>query len=413
VIVVTLVHGTILLARWPTVIRFLRRLRAALVTGAPKPPWYDVNSEFANSLRAALGPGPVEVRSFPWSGGNTVWDRLSAAPALRRHIAAIAAEPQKPAQMLVGHSHGGNVCLEALRDRDTREKVTAFVSLATPYLQVRRRTDAKNVETALTILGFLLFIAVMFTTQWWLEPLVGEVWNTVVFTLALFAVTAAGGVVIGRLRGRTKAVRAWAESMSQDEQDGSAHPARLVVISDGDEALLVLKIAEALNGMLRGLWRATYAVVEFVENRLTTKRWLMQALYAAMAAAFLVLGLFVDSGSPWGPVSGVPFTILFLLKVVAIAAIAPLFVFLLVGLALFAPTMVAMLVGFPPLVFFRWLAFGWGGRPGDDITAESVPLGAVKAVRLTAPEGGRGLRHSELYNDPRVPPLIATFLDEK
>jgi hypothetical protein len=412
VIVVTLVHGTILLARWPLLFRFLRRVGAAVSGGDAKPRWHHRDSPFAIALRDALGEDGkvVDIRSFDWTGGNTVWDRLSAAGTLRQHIARIAQAHPQAAQVIVGHSHGGSVCLAALGDPETRQQVTAFVSLATPYVHVWQRPDSQDVETALRILGFLVFTAVMLATMWWLEPRVGEAWNAVVFTLLLFAVIALGANVWNRHRVRIEAVREWARTMNVDQTGG---PARLIVVSDGDEALLALKIAEALNAMSRGLWRAAYRIVELVERVWVALRWRAWVLYAGVAAAFLVFFLKYDATSPWGPVDDVPLTIWFPLKAVFTALIAPVFVFLAAGIALFVPTLAAMLLGFPPLVFFRWLAFGWGGAPGMDITAESLPLGTVTAVRLPAPAGRRGLRHSELYNDARVPPLIATFVQRE
>ena len=414
-IVVTLVHGTILFARWPFVFRLLRRIRGILFRGETKLQWYQRGSPFATALRESIGEDCKDIQPFEWSGGNTVWDRLSAAMSLRRHIAAIADEHRDAIQILVGHSHGGSVCQEALRDSDTPKRVKAFVSLATPYVHVRQRSDSQVVETTLSILGVLLFTAVMLTTMWWLEPRVGEFWNAVVFTLAMFVVIALGARVWNRYRKRIAAVREWAQSLNEDED---SPPARLIVISDGDEALLALKIAEGLGSMLRGLWRAAYRVLELVEGASVALGWRVWILYAGLSAAFLVLGLKYDATSPWGPVGGVPWTIWFPLKVVFMALVAPVFLFFLVGLGLFVPALVAMLVGFPPLVFFRWLAFGWGGAPGVDVTAESLPLGTVTAVRLpapapaivSAPTGQGGLRHSELYNDARVPPLIAAFL---
>jgi hypothetical protein len=420
-IIVTLVHGTILLGRWQILLRFLRRVRAAFSRGDAKLQWYQPGSPFAISLTDALGRDcDCDIRSFPWSGGNTVWDRLSAARKLREHIATISRDHEGAAQVLVGHSHGGSVCQEALGNRDTRKNVKAFVSLATPYVHVRQRSDSENVTTALGILGVLLFTAALLSTMFWLEPRVGEFWNVVVVTIAIMAAAALGATVWNRRRARIEGVRAWAQSLNEDEEEDGA-PARMVVISDGDEALLALKIAEALGAVSRGLWRAAYRVVELVEQAWAALRWRIWIIYACLAAAFVVLGLYYDTTSPWGPVEGVPFTIWFPLKVGLMALITPPFLLFLIGLALFVPALVAMLVGFPPLVFFRWLAFGWGGAPGVDVTAESLPLGTVTAVRLAAPAppivpaptGARGLRHSELYNDARVPPLIATFIKKK
>ena len=420
-IVVTLVHGTILFARWPFVFRLLRRIRAALSRGEAKPQWYQRGSPFAVALRESIGEDCKDIQPFEWSGGNTVWDRLSwagavgdtavaSAPAarltLRQHIARIAETHPDAAQVLIGHSHGGSVCLAALGDSETRKKVKAFVSLATPYVHVRKRFDSQNVEAALKTVGFLSFTVVMLTTMWWLESLVGEVLNAAVFTLALFAVMAVGVAVWNRRRARIEAVREWAYSLSEVEDAG---PARLTVISDGDEALLALKIAEALSGLSRGLWRAASRLVELVEEAWGASRWLAWVIYAGLAVSSVVFFLKFDSESPWGP-KDAPFDLWFLVKVALIAIFGPVLVFFAVAFALFVPTLAAMLVGFPPLVFFRWLAFGWGGAPGVDVTAESLPLGTVTAVRLPAPPGRRGLKHSELYNDPRVPPRIAEFL---
>jgi hypothetical protein len=417
-IIVTLVHGTILLGRWPIVIGLLRRVRDAFSRGDAKLEWYQRGSPFATSLTKALGQDwDCDIRSFPWSGGNTVWDRLSAAVRLRQHIATIAKEHSTAVQVLVGHSHGGSVCLAALGDPETRKKVEAFVSLATPYVHVRQRSDSENVTTTLGILGLLLFTAAMLTTMFWLEPRVGEFWSVVVVTTAILAAAALGAIVWNRRRARIDVVRAWAESLKEyQEEDGA--PARMIVISDGDEALLALKIAEALSAMSRGLWRAAYRVVELVERAWDSMRWRIWIIYGCLAAALLVLGFRYDDASPWGPVAGVPWTIWFLLKVVFIAIIAPVFLVFLVGVALFVPALVALLVGFPPLVFFRWLAFGWGGSPGVDVTAESLPLGTVTAVRLPEPAPPlvpteHGLRHAELHNDARVPPLIASFLEKR
>ena len=424
-IIVTLVHGTILFARWPFVFRLLRRIGAALSRGDAKPQWYQRGSAFAVALRESLGEDCRDIQPFEWSGGNTVWDRLSGAGALgqadagqapaaragarltlRQHITKIRDDYPDAAQVLIGHSHGGSVCLAALADPETRKMVKAFVSLATPYVHVRKRFDSQSVEAALKILGFLSFTAVMLASMWWLESLVGEVLNAAVFTLAMFAVMAVGVAVWNRRRARIAAVREWASSLSEVEDAG---PARLIVISDGDEALLALKVAEGLSSMLRGLWRAASRLVELAEEAWGASRWLAWVIYAGLAVGSVVFFLKFDSQSPWGP-NDAPFDLWFLVKVALIAIFGPVFVFFAVALALFVPTLAAMLVGFPPLIFFRWLAFGWGGAPGMDVTAESLPLGAVTAVRLPAPIGRRGLRHSELYNDARVPPLIATFL---
>jgi hypothetical protein len=424
--IVTLVHGTILFARWPGANRILQRLSGVRSRPAAKPLWYHAGSQFATALKAALGEERTEIRSFYWTGGNTVWDRLAGAgafgdpasaesaaaragmrPTLRQHVAEIAATHPTATQVLVGHSHGGSVCQAALRDEKTRRNVKAFVSLSTPYVHMRERWDSKNLETGLRVLGFLLYVAALMTTMWWLEPRVGEFWNAALVAVAMLSAIVLWERVLRHRQVRIDTVRAWARSVNEEEVDV---PARLIVISDGDEALLALKIAEALSAISRGLWRSAYGIVEFVERAVVASRRRAWVVYIGVAVAFLIFILRYDVNSPWGPVAGVQWTFWFPVKSTFYAFIAPAILFLVVGLALFVPTLAALLLGFPALVFFRWLAFGWGGTAGGDVTAESLPLGRVTAVRLPAPKDGRGLRHSELYNDPRVPPRIAEFV---
>jgi hypothetical protein len=337
-IIVTLVHGTILLARWPFVIRFMRGLRRARSRKAAQPPWYQPDSQFSTSLIAALGGASVEIRSFDWTGGNTLWDRLSAADRLCQHVEAVADANREATQILVGHSHGGSV----------------------------------------------------------------------IFTVAMFAVITMGAIVVNRRRVRTERVRAWSSSVNEEDREGG--PARMIVTSDGDEALLALKIAEALSALARGLWRAASRIIAFVEKHTNASRRRAWCVFLSVAGAFLTFILLYDVASPWGPDSAAEWTLRFLIKAVFAALLATFLLFLLLGLCLFVPTLAALILGFPPLVFFRWLAFGWAGTAGVDMTAESFPLGTATAVRLPAPTGGRELRHSELYHDPRVPPLIATFI---
>jgi len=96
-------------------------------------------------------------------------------------------------------------------------------------------------------------------------------------------------------------------------------------------------------------------------------------------------------------------------KFLAAAAAIPAILFVALALALAMPALVAMLLGYPALLFSRWLAFGWGGSIGVDITAETCPLGTATVTRLETP-AATGLQHANSYNDHRAPELIAKFI---
>jgi hypothetical protein len=160
-VVVTLVHGTVLFARWPRVLRLVNAVTQLWPGGSGEPAWHTKDSTFSKRLLASLGPH-ARTEPFCWSGGNTVWDRIYAAGAdgdfgklaanmvsLRKHIATIAAEPSGPAQVLVAHSHGGNVCLYALRDESTERAVDGLVCLSTPFVHARERVDSGLLDDAL------------------------------------------------------------------------------------------------------------------------------------------------------------------------------------------------------------------------------------------------------------------------
>lgn len=71
---------------------------------------------------------------FNWSGANSIEERYWAAERLCSHIVAIKGY-QRP-HLIVGHSHGGNVALEALElyYRRGHRSPPALATMATPFL---------------------------------------------------------------------------------------------------------------------------------------------------------------------------------------------------------------------------------------------------------------------------------------
>lgn len=134
----------------------------------------------------------------------------------------------------------------------------------------------------------------------------------------------------------------------------------------------------------------------------------MYALLALATLAFFLLNdprsSLVDPAQTW--------SVLQILKLLLLTFGIPLGLYGALGLVLFAPAFVAMLLGYPALVFSRWLAFGWGGSIGMEITAETCPLGNASVTRLGPPADAPGLRHAHSYHDERAPTLIAEFIEQ-
>ena len=103
----------------------------------PAAKWCEEGSEFRTELSQKLQllmPNFVlRFHVFNWSGTNSVFARLFAARALRTFINNHV--PPADKAVLVAHSHGGNVALQAVSMSERRERLY-LVSLATPFLKI-------------------------------------------------------------------------------------------------------------------------------------------------------------------------------------------------------------------------------------------------------------------------------------
>lgn len=118
--------------------------------------WVQSDSAFCAALRARL----PEARfvDFGWSGSNHHTSRAEAGAALARKIGEEGG--REGLVYFVGHSHGGNVCLHALRDPDIARAVRGIVFLGTPFFHVEQRDIQRFVSivapTLAWVLGLLL-----------------------------------------------------------------------------------------------------------------------------------------------------------------------------------------------------------------------------------------------------------------
>lgn len=124
--VVTLVHGT--WGRGPS--------RVARRNPERHAPWCRDNSRFVRALDECFeGAGlNIAYSRFNWSGANSIEDRYWASERLCSQIVRVRSWG-KP-HLIIGHSHGGNVALEALELYCKRghEEPPALATMATPFL---------------------------------------------------------------------------------------------------------------------------------------------------------------------------------------------------------------------------------------------------------------------------------------
>lgn len=140
--IVTLVHGTF--AHEPE-----------------KREWTLPGSSTEETLKAALqGDDPAKVEftePFIWTGANNHKQRLKAGSDLATMLSA-EERILGDRRILVGHSHGGNVILYALKELSTlgmEEQVDRVVTLATPHLTASTR-PLKDTFGIIGVLGGII-----------------------------------------------------------------------------------------------------------------------------------------------------------------------------------------------------------------------------------------------------------------
>jgi hypothetical protein len=106
--------------------------------------WFDEDSVFVKALRSAF-PEPITIVPFAWSGRNSFAARYAASVNFRRHLwrqirLFARREPETPpcCHVVVTHSHGGNVVVDALRQGDKgailASMIGGVVTMSTPFL---------------------------------------------------------------------------------------------------------------------------------------------------------------------------------------------------------------------------------------------------------------------------------------
>jgi hypothetical protein len=133
---VTLIHGTWGRGFFPDRFRTKRSIAR----------WFEAHSAFAAELAKNLSDQGVSchIRAFLWSGANSISARDLAARRLTTLIEQDSVEQQ---QLVIGHSHGGNVVLRGVSGlHDLQRQRTMIVTLATPFLDVFPRPISSREE---------------------------------------------------------------------------------------------------------------------------------------------------------------------------------------------------------------------------------------------------------------------------
>jgi hypothetical protein len=133
-LLITLVHGT-----WPQ--GFFRTFFWMPRRRHPSPLWYEDGSPFLARLSTELHDISHKMRRLRWTGANSIRIRDETAQVLAEHLSVEHAEHPQATQLVIAHSHGGNIALRALhhlkqRDASQSSAEPLVVTLATPFVEV-------------------------------------------------------------------------------------------------------------------------------------------------------------------------------------------------------------------------------------------------------------------------------------
>ena len=103
----------------------------------------------------------LRVDDFAWSGANSDRKRVVAGLELAVNLRLVAERLGSTADCplevnLVAHSHGGNVCLEALRHLNERVRIRRIVLLGTPLIDRRRSLRVLRAALAIFVVCFMI-----------------------------------------------------------------------------------------------------------------------------------------------------------------------------------------------------------------------------------------------------------------
>lgn len=148
-LILTLVHGTWGRGFWPT------------PYNPKKPRWFEPGSRFRRDLEKSLGELHVSnftTEEFHWSGANSIKERAEAGRLLSIRLKEQRVDHPKAAQVLICHSHGGNVALDVANWAEKGDlRHLSVVTLATPFLELFPPSpDEPNFERLWLFAGYLI-----------------------------------------------------------------------------------------------------------------------------------------------------------------------------------------------------------------------------------------------------------------
>ena len=263
-------------------------------------------------LSAELGDIPHKIKPLLWSGANSIFVRDKTAHVLAEYLSAEHTEHPQATQLIIAHSHGGNIALRALHHLQKRDASQLYgadganpfvVTLATPFIEIHQANFGPRPmlirQAILIVMIFLLFIlalAFLFILLL-LFPSLQDAYTAPIFVIYSTVVLAITNIV-GRwwLVGRATTRQNQLDALKDATRLGELVSAQrlLVIRAIDDEASLALALGAIFNFVTAKL--VTYVLRLFVLSPILLftfnfqwSPWLPNWAYPAALAKFIAL----------------------------------------------------------------------------------------------------------------------------
>ncbi|MDH3700978.1 MAG: hypothetical protein OEU46_06670 [Alphaproteobacteria bacterium] len=352
-------------------------------TGAENAPWTRPDSFFRKHLQKRLRDhGLSEKIEFtaPWWGGeNRHTARLSGVEKVRAEVCEnVGNGKARVRQVLVGHSHGGNVCFLACKDENFAKKVVGAVCLSTPFLVFRRARYLRSDYLACWVAWWMVALAVAVV-------ITNEAWKAMFLSLPVPLAFAA--------------FYFWAYRRRYEDLEAISAPESLPVPSllircPGDEASGIFGVSLVLE-------RARVVATTKVASLWGwfKQHWIVYILFAALAGVGVAAAMFASMALT-GSLDALKLPVIFLSVLFFILLVLPL------------------LAGFPVRILLYGFSFGFDVATRGiflAVTAETAPPGVwqVQTIHTQSSEFGAPTltqAHSEPYNNEEAIETIALWV---
>jgi hypothetical protein len=257
---ITLVHGTWPRNVWRDV--FLTPFYGKWPTRSfPRSLWFADGSEFRNRLCAGLSKRGLSARISPflWSGANSVRERDKAAQELAEHIRAKQFDHPGSIQVVIAHSHGGNVALRALDQSGVTGDEIFITTIATPFVEILPTklspAETRRIDVMVSLTTSVLIPQYATEIKYTYFPTLNQ--NVLLFIVAL--VCGLPFMLFFRLRARNTRTVDELVGLTSLSPSVRKHPL-LVLRAVDDEAALTLAAATIGNRFSRLLERSSYKI---------------------------------------------------------------------------------------------------------------------------------------------------------